>query len=595
MQRISAFRSRFFWKLFSTYALLFVGITSAIGWQVYRQLENTLSENLRTNLKHKLELISSMNGPWQLSDTELQAFRELVQNLGQSSQTRITFIAANGDVLADSAIPVAQLDNHLSRPEIQEAIKAGYGYSERHSNSTRYELVYLAKAIMRDKEFLGVTRVAWPRSSLERELRDVRLLIIYATIVGIVTALIIALIFARSVAVPIAEMVSVCEAMREGNYDLRVRTLPSDEIGTLGDTLNRLGSEITEKIAQISTERAQLKTMLTGMVEGIIAVDHEFRIRFCNRAAYTLVGSTMKDCRGLHLSEVAGFDYLFEVSRKAQTARELIEEEVSIELEKESRLLEVHASYFAGKDSNGVIIVLHDITKVRTLEKMRRDFVANVSHEIKTPLTSIRGYVETILGDPSLEPATQRRFLEKIERNSDRLMTLVQDILSLAQIEGNDAESQIKPMDAGVIMRQVLAQYEDQFTKKNLSVTIEELNKPMIILADRESLVQIFDNLCTNAIRYTPHGGSITVRILEQKNLGVIEVRDTGIGIPKKYLSRIFERFYRVDKARSRELGGTGLGLSIVKHLVANMSGDIEVESEVGLGSVFRVFLPLAR
>ncbi len=599
MQRLSAFKSRFFWKLFLTYALIFVGITSAVGLQVYRQLQRTLAENLKVSLKHKLELVVAIGEPWVLGDhgavDHSAEFRDLVVRLGTSSQTRISFINIDGEVIADSAVALGVLDNHSDRPEIIEARKSRYGFSERFSVSSATEMVYLAKSIERQGELVGFARVAWPRASLENDLRDVRYLIFYATIGGIVTALLIAFFLTRRVAVPIAEMVSVCDAMRSGDYDKKVRSLPSDEIGKLGDTLNRLGGEITAKIAQISVERAQLKTMLTGMVEGIIAVDHETRISFCNRAAYLLVGSNLKDCRGMFLVDAAGFDQLDDVARKARSMRELIEEEISIELEKESRLLEVHASYFEGKDATGVIIVLHDITKVRTLEKMRRDFVANVSHEIKTPLTSIKGFVETILAEPDIDEQTHRRFLQKIERNAERLMKLVHDILSLAQIESHDVEVQTKPIDIGVIMRQVISQYEDQIIKKELEVDVLEITKPLIVAGDRESIFQVLDNLYTNAVRYTPQGGRINITIKEWNNFGAIEVKDTGIGIPKKYLGRIFERFYRVDKARSRELGGTGLGLSIVKHLVANMGGTIVVESEVGIGSKFTVSLPLAR
>ena len=278
----------------------------------------------------------------------------------------------------------------------------------------------------------------------------------------------------------------------------------------------------------------------------------------------------------------------------ARASGELVRDELQIGIGDSAQLIETHASPFRGEQASGVIVVLHDVTDLRRLERVRRDFVANVSHELKTPLTSIKGYVETLLSGAMADPETNARFLQKIDRNVDRLVALVQDILSLARIESQEEGVRTVPVEWGPVIRSVLAHHEDDFVRKNLALDFQDPGRPVVVMGDKEAMVQVIENLVNNAIKYTPQGGRIGVRLAVEDSLGKVEVSDTGIGIPRKHLDRIFERFYRVDKARSRELGGTGLGLSIVRHLVAGMNGRVGVESQVGVGSRFSVSLNLA-
>jgi two-component system phosphate regulon sensor histidine kinase PhoR len=596
VRKLNVFYSRYFWKLFLTFAALLLGITLVTGWQAYDHFQHSLYNNIKSTLRHKLSLLEPLTRERLLRPRNTVEFQEVMTRLGNETETRITVLNPAGEVLADSAVDPSFQPNHANRAEIAEARVHGIGYSQRLSETVNQPFLYMARALYDHDRLIGFVRVASQEAQLSHELQTHRFNILISALGGLAVALLLALLFARRVTVPITEMVHVCNAMRRGDYEKRVKAIASDEIGRLGDTLNRLGSEITGKIAQISLERAQLKTMLAGMVEGIIAIDNDQRIRFCNRAAYNLLKSDANDVRGMRLVEAPGFDVLTGIAVQAQKKRELVEEELDMEAGANRRRLEVHASFFEGTDTNGVIILLHDVTKVRNLERVRRDFVANVSHEIKTPLTSIKGYVETLLSNQENDPEIINRFLQKIDRNADRLMQLVRDILSLAKIESEeDQKVSYKAIDWSALANQVVAQYEDNVLKKGLTVEMREDVKPLLVMGDREALFQVVDNLVTNAIRYTPQGGRISIHLKQDKQFGTVEVTDTGIGIPKKYLARIFERFYRVDKARSRELGGTGLGLSIVKHLVSTMGGKISVESEVGLGSTFRVSLPLAR
>ena len=350
------------------------------------------------------------------------------------------------------------------------------------------------------------------------------------------------------------------------------------------------------KMESKSRHRAQLSTILASMNEGVISIDDDQTINFCNEAAYRLLGVENKDVRGMNLSDIAGFDRLRKISNKASESDQFYSEELIIRHADPTPkdIFEIHVSPLSQRGLAGQIIVVHDISRLRRLEKMRRDFVANVSHEIKTPLTTIRGYVETLLSEGAEDPSIQKRFLEKIERNAMRLTVLVQDILSLAKIESDEELSEADSIGWQEIIHLVVTAHEDMLAEKSIALELPPPGNDLRVAGDRESMLQVLDNLVTNAIRYSTNNGKIKISLAAENGAGVITVTDNSIGIPAKYLDRVFERFYRVDKARSRDVGGTGLGLSIVKHLVMRMRGEISVESEEGRGSAFKVKMPLA-
>jgi two-component system phosphate regulon sensor histidine kinase PhoR len=431
-------------------------------------------------------------------------------------------------------------------------------------------------------------------AAIKTRLHDHVLLIAVILVGGILIDVSLAFFLSRRTTKPLAQMIGVSEAMLEGRYDQRVLALPTDEMGLLGRTLNRLSGELTAKIETLSLERAQFKTILANMIEGIICVDEQGSIMFCNEAAYRLFDLSKSDVRGMRLTDVSGFSQLGDVIDDAWGQSEAVSRELVLrrgEMVHGKLFLQVQASPFQSDSAAGVIVVVQDITKVRRLEKMRRDFVANVSHEIKTPLTAIRGYVETLISDGVDDQELTTRFLEKVDRNAKRLNSLVSDILTLAKIEDEEQNLAVVPVAWDTIVQHVASNFEDLCRERNLHLEVRIDQADMQVLGEREAMTQVLDNLVSNAIRYTPAGGSVAVSISQSAGQVVLAVRDTGIGIPKKYQTRIFERFYRIDKARSRDAGGTGLGLAIVKHLVASMGGTVDVESEVGQGSVFTVRL----
>jgi two-component system phosphate regulon sensor histidine kinase PhoR len=413
-----------------------------------------------------------------------------------------------------------------------------------------------------------------------------------ATLSGLVVAVCVGFLLTRSVHKALTELTRVAESLACGDFSARVKRLGQDEFGLLGLTLNLLGEELTDRMAALSQERTQLAALFGGMVEGIVAVGDDDRILFANGAADRLLRTGASLARGKQMSEVPGLGLLLPVVIQCRTEKKRKHTELKLRDADHLVELETHASPFKGEQTAGVVVVLHDVTELRRLERVRRDFVANVSHELKTPLTSIKGYVETLQSGAKSDPVTLDRFLERIEVNIARLVELVQDILSLAKIENQEGKWSKTAIDLGSVVRQSLVQHEMAVASKQIVLNVQVADN-VFVQGDREALRQVMDNLLINAIKYTPSGGQVRLRVERDNDVARLSIEDTGVGIPPEHHSRIFERFYRVDKHRSREDGGTGLGLSIVKNLVSAMNGKVFVSSEPGRGSCFTVQMRL--
>jgi two-component system phosphate regulon sensor histidine kinase PhoR len=580
-------RSGFFWRLLATGSALVLLTALAIGWLVERQAAHSVAERQWDELEDACALLVQFaQQALERGDATVQAD---ARRIGAATGLRVTVVRSGGEVLADSALEDPELmENHGQRPEIVAALSAPTGRAQRTSRTVGYEARFVARALQRDGRPLGFVRVSLP---VEHGGLAARTPLLVGAGVGLVLALLCAVHLARRTTTPIQEMTRVAEELRAGRYEGRAVTAPG-EVGLLADTLDRLGAEVTERIARISAEDAQLRAMFAGMVEGVIAVDEEDRIRFCNQAARRMLVLPQVKLDGQKLWElvrVAGLQELLDEERKKGA---LSHAELGIGPEGRRRVLAAHAGAFEGGGRSGLVIVLHDITEVRRLEQIRRDFVANVSHELKTPLTSIKGFVETLLSGALHETQKAEQFLRRIDVNVERLHYLVSDLLSLARIESQGAEVALAPVDWRVVLRDVLRRHKHAAELKGLALSADEHS--LVVMGDTEAMTQVLDNLVDNALQYTPAPGRVHVRLEARDGVGCLSVEDTGVGIPKEDLERVFERFYRVDKARSRAVGGTGLGLSIVKHLVLAMHGQVTVESELGRGSRFKVQIPLA-
>jgi two-component system phosphate regulon sensor histidine kinase PhoR len=455
-------------------------------------------------------------------------------------------------------------------------------------------MVYVALRLDGPDGPLGYVRAALPAEQMEASLTAVRRSVLTGTTIGVLVALACGLLLAQHITRPLAALTVVATDLSAGRYDSRVEVAGDDELGLLGTTLNRLGEEVTRRIAALSQEDAQLRAMLASMIEGVVAIDDEGRVAFINSAARELLDAGTGESRGRSLWELAPVRDLEGLVGRARTSGGHVEDELDLFRGARERILQVHVSPFRGGDAGGFVLVLHDISELRRLERVRRDFVANVSHELKTPLTSIQGFVETLLSGALHDQDNNVRFLERIEVNVRRLTSLVSDLLSLAKIESGQLAIERGPVDWREVLDGVLRLREPALTKKGLTLEVAGRERALLVRGDREAMTQVLDNLIDNAIQYTNAPGRIVVRFWNEKGRGLVSVTDTGIGIPAADLDRIFERFYRVDKARSRAVGGTGLGLSIVKNLVLRMDGEVTVESAEGRGSIFTVMLPAA-
>jgi two-component system, OmpR family, phosphate regulon sensor histidine kinase PhoR len=394
---------------------------------------------------------------------------------------------------------------------------------------------------------------------------------------------------------PVTTLNDAADAIAMGNYGLRVYVPNRDELGRLAGTLNRMSQDMHERTTQLSQTAARQSTVLGGMIEGVVAVDARQRIVLANEAARRLFDFRPPTVEGRSLLEVIRNHALNEAVTNVLKTSEPQRFELR-RAEPPAMCFDIHVQPLPGEPCPGVVLVIHDTTALRRLESMRREFVANVSHELKTPLSSIKAYTETLQNGALRDPETSKRFLGRIEEQTERLTRLILDMLMLARIESDHQAFEIIPLDLQPIVQKSVDEHRGAAEAKRLTMSSSANDAAMAcrVRADREALREILDNLLDNAIKYTPEGGSISVAWHSNGAMAQIAVRDSGIGIKPEDQERIFERFYRVDKARSREMGGTGLGLSIVKHLAQSMNGAVTVESEVGRGSQFIIELPQA-
>ncbi len=585
--------SRFFWKLYAAFVAVVLATAASALVLVERSVERDARQEIGRSLSMKLALLNELSlGVFETRD--FAALRARLPSLGREAGARLTIIDADGTVIADSEADYGRMDSHLERPEIQQALVQDEGQAQRFSSTLRMTLVYRARAVRSAGKLLGFVRASLPLTDLERSLSQLRNLLLIGAATGALAGLIVAWFIARKVTGPIESMNALAGAIATGDYTQSVEATGNDELALLCSSLNRMSRELRERMESIVSDRNKLLAILGSMVEGVVAVDRDDRVVHMNEVAGRLLRASPAESLGRRIWEVTRVVEVCEILDHARSRAGATDAEVRLAMGSGEARIELRASPLVDGLGllSGAVVVLHDVTELRKLEGMRRDFVANVSHELKTPLTAIRGLVETLIEDREMERATRERFHEKIRDQSARLASLVGDLLTLARVESQGLLTERKPLDLRGIVRESAARFSLACEQKGLTLQVETEPQPLVIEGDEESLRQIVDNLLDNALKYTPANGRITVSAVARGRDAILEVADTGIGIDPRDLERIFERFYRVDKARSRELGGTGLGLSIVKHLALSLGGNVAVESQVGRGSTFRIVLP---
>jgi two-component system phosphate regulon sensor histidine kinase PhoR len=582
-------RSWTFWRLFLTFGLLWLASIGLLGVVVGARLEAYERRQIEDGVHVRASLArDALRG--EADDARLQAH---VRRLASDAGARLTVIGDDGRVLADSEEDPGVMENHAHRPEVVQARERGWGADTRTSRTLGKPMLYVA--VRADDIGPGVSfvRAALPANLVEDQILGLDRIIWTAAAGAGLAAVALAFWLARRTVRPLAELTEAARLIAAGGYGHKVYASGPDEIGDLARTFNHMSARLAAQFAQLEEDRQQLRAILSGMVEGVVALGPDERILFVNDRAARLLEFQAQAAVGRRLWEVVRVRGLQDMVRRAMSGPEPHQEELRWN-SPSLRSLTVHAARLAS--GGGAVLVLHDTTDLRRLERMRQDFVANVSHELKTPLSVIKACVETLLDGAADDPLHRGRFLERIGDQADRLYALILDLLSLARIESGEEAFELQALPLGPTVAECLERHRARAGAKRQELLAEPPPEgdDLAALVDEEALGQILDNLVDNAVKYTPEGSRITVRWCDEGEQVRLEVEDNGQGIPEADLPRVFERFYRVDKARSREMGGTGLGLAIVKHLAQAMKGGVRATSRVGQGTTFIVSLPRA-
>ncbi|MCK4225462.1 HAMP domain-containing protein [candidate division WOR-3 bacterium] len=505
----------------------------------------------------------------------------LIKDLGRRIDTRITIMDPEGLVLADSEQNPEFMENHSTRPEILKALYGETGTALRYSTTVKEGMLYVAIPIKEQGKSLGVLRVSLFLKQINSLLNGVKMNFLKVAIVLILLSLATALFFARSLSIPIKELVHASSRVASGDFDVKVYLKSKGELQKLAESFNEMVMRIKELVTELSQQKESLNVIIRSITEGLMVLDKKGKILLGNDSFKKITNN--QNILGKYYWEVIREPDLGELIKKTGREKSSLIEELGIG----DRTFICSATFLRGYDET--VVTMHDITKIKGLERIKKDFVVNVSHELRTPLTAIKGFMETI---EDLVDDKERRYVEIVLKHTERLINIVGDLLTLSELEGSSLKLELEEVDLGKLVEDILNIYEKNIREKDLNVVFESEDNLGMVEADPYKLEQMFINLIENAIRYTEEG-EIKISLRRGDKEIIIEVADTGIGIPPKYLPRIFERFYVVDKSRSRKLGGTGLGLSIVKHIVLLHNGKIDVKSVPGRGTTFIIRLPL--
>jgi len=589
-------QKRLIWQLYPSYLIVMLVAVIAVavycsGYfrQVYHSQVRDSLDQLASVAAEQVRTVLQYEGPNSLDG--------LCKRLGSSGKgkTRLTIIAPSGKVLGDSEENPAVMEDHSSRPEIQEALRTGGGSSIRFSPTLGTQMMYVAVALREQGAPVAVVRVASPLTQIDYALHGVYTHMLWAGLAVAAVTAVLSLVISRRISRPIATIEQVAQRFAAGEMDIRVPTPDSAELAALADSLNKMAVQLGERITTITEQRNKLDTILSSMAEGVLAIDSKGRIVSVNRAAAQLLGIDPGQTQNRPMEEVIRNVDLQEYVRQTLAGVPPAEKDISLPING-GRSFSLHGAGLtdARGRRSGAVIVLNDMTRLHQLEAVRRDFVANVSHELKTPVTSIQGLVEALADGGVKDPVQIERYLSIIAKHAARLDSIIDDLLTLSRLE-DAGEQRALSFDIGPVkpaLEEAIDLSSIKADEKHMTIDLAcaddveaRINPPL--------LEQAVSNLLDNAIKYSPEGSRIRVEVTRGSAQVSIAVTDEGCGIPSEHLSWIFERFYVVDKSRSRKLGGTGLGLAIVKHIAQAHGGHVTVESTLGRGSTFTIRLPV--
>ena len=586
-------RKPLLWRLFPSYLLITLISLLAATWYASEAMRQFFLDQTAADLRARAALLEKQIQGL-LSPLRTETIDAICKEAGRLSATRITVILPDGTVIGDSREKPNLMDNHANRPEIIHAFAGQTGRSLRYSNTLMQRMLYVATPLVDNQRIMAVLRTSLPATSVEAEIKSIQLKIALGGCVIALLAAGISWVISRRISRPIEQMKKGAEQFAGGDLSHRLTPPASEEMAGLADAMNQMAAQLDNRIETISRQRNQLETVLASMLEGVIAIDSEERIVSINRAAAQLFDNEPVNCQNKSIQEVIRSPALQQFIRKALSNKNPSEKDITV-FQNEERVIDVKSSALldANQQQIGALVVFHDVTQLRRLEDMRRDFVANVSHEIKTPLTAIKGFVET-LQQGNVEKAKEKeRFLGIIQKHVDRLDAIIKDLLALSRIEQEDERKEINFQQVKIedIFQAAIQLCKAKADEKEIRIDLD-CEKDDTAIFDATLIEQAVVNLLDNALKYSEPQSTVLLKSGQQNSEVIISVQDHGIGIAQKHLPRLFERFYRVDKSRSRKEGGTGLGLAIVKHIAQAHGGHVSVESKIGEGSRFSIHLP---
>ncbi len=588
-------RRPLFWRVYPYYFIVILLSLFLVAIYGAGEMRKMYIGQVTDTLEARAKVTERILRPLLLAN-EITLLNRECREISDVSSTRITVIDAEGTVLGDSYENPLVMEKHGKRPEIVQAYGGKVGTETRYSNTLQQNMMYVAVPVLHDSVVIAVVRSAVPVSEVEIVLTSFYRNIAIGGAIIVILAALVSVAVLRRLTDPLRALRNGAGRFAAGDLDSLLPVPATEEIADLSESMNRMASQLDARIRTIARQRNEREAILSSMAEGVLALDADGKIVSLNRTAADFLGLDIAQSAGKAFYEVIRAPSVLEFIERALRRTDVTEMEVTLPGASE-KCFQVRAA--ALKDVSGarrgVVVVFNDITRLKRLESIRRDFVANVSHELRTPITAITGSIETLLDGAVDNSVDRERFLKMIARHSERLNHLVEDLLSLAQIESEIEQTRAKLSRGRVndVIESSVAAFQEKSRLHQVSVTLS-CEPGLEADMDQGQLEQAISNLIDNAIKYSDTGSSVAVEVTTSDEEIVISVKDSGVGIAAEHLPRLFERFYRIDEARSREAGGTGLGLAIVKHIVAAHGGRVSVDSELGKGSVFRVHLPKA-
>ncbi len=582
----------FRWKLTGTYMIVIIIILAAMGITLSWIFKDYYMDNVKTNLIYEAVLVAEMTRTYHLESTPENYLQQICDIAGRDTDNRVTIVNEDGLVLGDSQFNAKTMERHHNRPEIYQALHGKTGVELRLSDTAKIQMLYVAVPFTAGN-IKGAVRISKPLTQVDKLYRQVILIVLLAILLIGLVALALSIAIAKRVTRPLQDLTSGVQEMTRGNLKSRIAHQSEDEIGTLADAVNHMAQSLDNSINDMNEVNKRLEALLGNTVNGILMVDQAGRVNYANPVAIALLVLQENYWERKYVEIINNYE-LLSIIDKVRAETTSVRSKIVLHTLGE-KVVEVNVLPLSSDEeqtTGSVLVVLNDISEITRLEEVRKDFVANVSHELKTPVATISGFAETLMHEEDANSAPAREFLSIIYDEAQRLSRIINRLLELSRLELSKQSLNYQLINIVPILEYAINIVEKRSNSAEIAINFNKPAEPVCINGDEDFIVQIMLNLLDNAINYSPQGQPISVDLEADNSEIKISIADHGEGIPEKDIPRIFERFYRVDKARSKKTGGTGLGLAIVKHLVENHGGRVGVESRLGQGSVFFFILP---